>query len=104
MSVELKFYREPRFIISRGGFAVKAESCASVGYRVRGLEFEVLRTVNGELGAANRYSLHLREAAIHEQLRSRDVAAVVGGKKHYRFRDLSDEDVSAFLHKLLRCR
>jgi len=32
--------------------------------------------------------LHLREAAIHEQFRSRDVAAVVGCQKHHELSDL----------------
>src|SRR6267378_5845944 len=36
----------------------------------------------------SQYHLHLRETAIHEQLRSRDVAAVVGCEKHHGFRDL----------------
>jgi hypothetical protein len=34
------------------------------------------------------YGLHLRKAAIHKQLDSRDVAAVVGREKHHCFRDL----------------
>src|SRR2546422_3494055 len=33
-------------------------------------------------------ALHLGEAAIHEQFRSRDVAAVVGGEEHHGLRDL----------------
>src|SRR5208282_2662992 len=33
--------------------------------------------------------LHLREAAIHKQFNSGDVAAVVGRKKHHGFRDLA---------------
>jgi hypothetical protein len=32
--------------------------------------------------------LHLCETAIHKQLRSRDVAAVVGSEKHHGLRDL----------------
>ncbi len=32
--------------------------------------------------------LHLREAAIHEQFRSRDIAAVVGGEKYDSLRNL----------------
>ena len=32
--------------------------------------------------------LHLREAAIHEQFRSRDVAAVVGCQKHHGLGDV----------------
>src|SRR6267142_338053 len=35
-----------------------------------------------------RERLHLCEAAIHKQLRSRDVTAVVGGEKRHRLRDL----------------
>src|SRR5919197_1693167 len=34
------------------------------------------------------HGLHLCEAAIHEQFRSRDVAAVVGGEKYHGLRDL----------------
>ena len=55
---------------------------------VRGLEFGVLRTVNGELQTPNGLHLHLRKAAIHEQFRSRDVAAVIGREKHHSFRNL----------------
>jgi len=33
-------------------------------------------------------ALHLCEAAIHKQFRSRDVAGVVGCEKHHRLRDL----------------
>src|SRR2546422_3051989 len=33
-------------------------------------------------------ALHLGEAAIHEQFRSRDVAADVGGEEHHGLRDL----------------
>src|ERR1700720_887905 len=33
-------------------------------------------------------NLHLCEATIHKQFRSRDVAAVVGGEKHHGLRDL----------------
>ena len=39
-----------------------------------------------EFSAIN--GLHLCEAAIHEQFRSRDVAAVVGGEKHHGLGDL----------------
>jgi hypothetical protein len=38
------------------------------------------------VSAINR--LHLCEAAIHKQFRSRDVAAVVGGEKHHDLRDV----------------
>jgi len=55
---------------------------------VRGLEFGVLRTVNGELQTRKGLHLHLRKAAIHEQFRSRDVAAVIGREKHHSFRNL----------------
>src|SRR5262245_3599927 len=34
------------------------------------------------------YKLHLRETAIHKQLRTRDIAAVVGCEKYYGLRDL----------------
>src|SRR5215472_2418315 len=34
------------------------------------------------------YGLHLCEAAVHTQLRARDVAAVVGSEKHHGLRDL----------------
>jgi hypothetical protein len=39
--------------------------------------------------------LHLREAAIHEQFRSRDVAAVVGCQKHHGLGDVIERTESA---------
>src|SRR2546425_5018582 len=44
-------------------------------------------------------SLHLGETAIHEQLGSRDIAAVVGGEKHHGFRDLVGRTAPAERHR-----
>src|SRR6516165_3715318 len=56
---------------------------------------EVLLIAGGDFASGHRadavplrHSLHLCEAAIHEQFRSRDVAAVVGCEKHHGLGDL----------------
>src|SRR5438876_11291944 len=45
-------------------------------------------SINSSRAVSALNGLHLCEAAIHKQFRSRDVAAVVGGEKHHGLGDL----------------
>src|SRR6266849_5963929 len=45
-------------------------------------------SINSSRAVSALNGLHLCEAAIHKQFRSRDVAAVIGGEKHHGLGDL----------------
>ena len=49
-------------------------------------------------------SLHLSEAAVHEQFRSRDITAVFGCEKHNGFRDLIGRTQPAERNSITRLR